>query len=644
MKKLLILLFCAVFLISGIPGTAFAAEKTTAELIEMGGDVQVIRSGGEKPFKAFVSMKLAEGDKIITGPKGFAKIKMDKDVIITLAENTKISISELRGSKGASQSSVNLQTGGVGTSVKEKLTDNSRFEIKTPTAVMGVRGTEFFTQYFNGNVDVRVVNGVVEVRTTVTYSDTGDGERTEDYTFYLYPLQQAEFSGGDTAGEIRGSIEPLETDGLSLPFLERLQEISSANPGAIPAEVADTLTQAINDAITEINNRIAQGNLPPDELASALERQIAGNLRESRSATTPPPPSGGSSGGSGPSGPSDPTGPTGPIGETYRLALTGGGLTISNSLNSSAIPKNTWVTITVTPPVGNRIATFTVNGADKKSELSDNTYSFQMTSNTTVDVTYEIPPLFDVYYHYMENPASITFDYKPGSPENENLLVLQLETDEEGVAWSAGIAPPPSPSPFGNAEKYSISFNDNAKTLVITVKGAFEGRLSITGKIKDSREFTRYIDLKVVDQVINFSANYYNGECFGLNISETAIHPILSSVDVDIRSYDEISDSFKIFHSFTLNKVDPIYDVTIANPLPGGTTDGNPGTSAGYSTAGWFVEWPASSVLTDAIIKGVNVTFTLILHPTRNDFPTLTLIYNYPYPPVPPDPSDPPDV
>ena len=228
-KKGLALFLCLAIFLSGGAGMAFASVKISAKLISMEGDVQVIRAGGEKPFKAFVNMRLTEGDRIITGSNGTAKVQMEDDVIITLAENTRIYLSELRGSQGAQQSSINLQSGAVGSSVGKKLTDNSRFEMKTPTAVMGVRGTEFFTQYYNGNVDVRVVNGTVEVSVSVTETGgvAGPGATAvQTYTFPVAALQQVNFGEQTPLSQLQQPPQPLGLIGLPLPFLDRAQEIN----------------------------------------------------------------------------------------------------------------------------------------------------------------------------------------------------------------------------------------------------------------------------------------------------------------------------------------------------------------------------------------------------------------------------------
>lgn len=76
---------------------------------------------------------------------------------------------------------------------------------------------------------------------------------------------------------------------------------------------------------------------------------------------------------------------------TYTLTLTGEGL--SSVPPAGEIPANTSVTITVTPPSGKQVATFTVNDEDKKSELVENKYTFTITANTTVVVTYEEIPV-----------------------------------------------------------------------------------------------------------------------------------------------------------------------------------------------------------------------------------------------------------
>lgn len=281
LKKGLALFLCLAILLSSGAGAAFASVKISAKLISMEGDVQIIRAGGEKPFKAFVNMRLTEGDRIITGADGTAKVQMEDDVIITLAENTRIYLSELRGSQGAQQSSINLQSGAVGSSVGKKLTDNSRFEIKTPTAVMGVRGTEFFTQYYNGNVDVRVVNGTVEVSVSITATGgvAGPGATAvQTYTFPVTSLQQVNFGQETPLSQLQQPPQPLGLIGLPLPFLDRVQEINQQVPGTIPQNIINTIDQAVESARILVQTNMNNPNIVPSELESFIAGRIAGNL------------------------------------------------------------------------------------------------------------------------------------------------------------------------------------------------------------------------------------------------------------------------------------------------------------------------------------------------------------------------------
>ncbi len=72
---------------------------------------------------------------------------------------------------------------------------------------------------------------------------------------------------------------------------------------------------------------------------------------------------------------------------SYTLTLNGTGLTTTPAAGS--IAAGTSVTVTVAPPVGQMVNIFTVGGVDKKAELVNNQYTFNMPSeNTTVVVSY----------------------------------------------------------------------------------------------------------------------------------------------------------------------------------------------------------------------------------------------------------------
>lgn len=78
-----------------------------------------------------------------------------------------------------------------------------------------------------------------------------------------------------------------------------------------------------------------------------------------------------------------------PIGYTCKLILAGPGL--ASDPPAGDIEAGTEVTIAITPPEGKLIDTFTVNEEDRKGELVDNHFTFVITANTVVAVTFRDP-------------------------------------------------------------------------------------------------------------------------------------------------------------------------------------------------------------------------------------------------------------
>ena len=86
-----------------------------------------------------------------------------------------------------------------------------------------------------------------------------------------------------------------------------------------------------------------------------------------------------------------PAPPISPPPATYTLTLAGAG--ISSLPVPGAYPSNTAITVTVSPPANQHVSSLIVNGINRKSDLSGNDYSFYLTSDTNVSVTYEPIPV-----------------------------------------------------------------------------------------------------------------------------------------------------------------------------------------------------------------------------------------------------------
>lgn len=164
-----------------LPNVALAKDtEKVAKILELSGDVQVKKGGGEKLFKAFKNMALTQGDTIITGKDGKVTIELDKDKEVVIGSDTQLLISELVSSIKAEsgKTSLNLLGGKVKVSIKEKLKGDSKFEIKTPTSVMGVRGTSFYINVNRetGATYVAVFEGVVSATAVSGTDDTTGGD------------------------------------------------------------------------------------------------------------------------------------------------------------------------------------------------------------------------------------------------------------------------------------------------------------------------------------------------------------------------------------------------------------------------------------------------------------------------------------
>lgn len=253
----MIVLFIVALAIPSLPylGNTALAQDTlrVAKILDTQGDVKVYRAGGEKSFAAYKGMGLTQGDTIITGANGKVTLEVDKDKEMKIGPNTQLMISELVQSlrNNADKSSFNLKAGQVYTRVKNQLAPGAKYEIRTPTAVMGVRGTQFFVSLSNGVAEVVTLEGQVVV--TVSQPVTGP-----DGTVTMQPIQiqvepnQIFVQSPDAADPTQYNLATLTSnENLSLFVLETLQEINEQQPDLIDPQLLENLTEQIEQARQE---------------------------------------------------------------------------------------------------------------------------------------------------------------------------------------------------------------------------------------------------------------------------------------------------------------------------------------------------------------------------------------------------------
>jgi len=132
-------LTCAVF-----------AEETqrTAKIDQLAGDVSVKLYGKEGWASAKKGMTLTEGDMLKTGMDSFAFLRLNgggETAYVEVSENSKLLLSELIADKekGTQRTLLDLAIGQILIKAEKIHTPESKFEVKTPTSIVGVRGTRF---------------------------------------------------------------------------------------------------------------------------------------------------------------------------------------------------------------------------------------------------------------------------------------------------------------------------------------------------------------------------------------------------------------------------------------------------------------------------------------------------------------------
>lgn len=119
------------------------AEHGVFMIVE--GDVQIENVQGSLPAK--VNSKIQSGESVITA-EGRAKIVMTDRNVIVVMPNSRLKIESYTNTPEDKNVTLNLIEGTVRTDVEQIYDDeNSKFEVRTPTATVGVRGTQFITSY-----------------------------------------------------------------------------------------------------------------------------------------------------------------------------------------------------------------------------------------------------------------------------------------------------------------------------------------------------------------------------------------------------------------------------------------------------------------------------------------------------------------
>ncbi len=229
MKKYLVFAtILAFFMIISLPAQA---QNPMGKIINITGRVDITRQG-----RAAVPAKpgdpLMEKDIIRTKSKSKAEIRFKDGSIMRMDESTRVEITKYMIGNKKRDSEIKLFRGKIQNIVRKALSlfggsGKNRFEVRTPTAVIGVRGTNFFTYHKSG------ISGAVFIE--------GLG--------YCYSLNRPEDIREIRAGEAMSVINPFSPPVIRpVSDMEIQKHIKKIKPEKqSPSEKEDMMTRGKED-------------------------------------------------------------------------------------------------------------------------------------------------------------------------------------------------------------------------------------------------------------------------------------------------------------------------------------------------------------------------------------------------------------
>jgi len=159
-----------------LPFAKLRRDPDAARVIAMSGPVEhAFRTSPYLPLKT--GETLVEGDRVRTGPNGFATLELPDGSYVTIAQDGELDIEKLQhvALTGAGDRVFELRHGEVESQVTHATRRDDRFQIRSPSVVAGVRGTRFRVDY-DGSTQttaVAVLDGAVGVDPAIQASGRG---------------------------------------------------------------------------------------------------------------------------------------------------------------------------------------------------------------------------------------------------------------------------------------------------------------------------------------------------------------------------------------------------------------------------------------------------------------------------------------
>ena len=155
--RLFILL--AAFAVTAVQPVTAAAQVGQVTRIEA--LAQVLRTGPATPLA--VTSPVHMNDIVTTGREARLEITFNDGTVLTLGENARLQIDRFVFQPTTRDSGVDLAIKGAFRFVTGQLSARDGLQVRTPVAIIGIRGTDFFAGPVNGIYGVLLFDGNVAV-------------------------------------------------------------------------------------------------------------------------------------------------------------------------------------------------------------------------------------------------------------------------------------------------------------------------------------------------------------------------------------------------------------------------------------------------------------------------------------------------
>lgn len=151
------------------------AQSWDARLKVVSGTVMVKTISGDEWSKITGEMPLDPNDVVKTSGDGIAEIYLDDKGAMYLGRNTELEITDLE----QEDTIFSLNVGSIVAKIKHFLNEKTKLQVRTPSAVCAIRGTEFAVQYSQMGKESSAA--VFDEGRVVVKEADGSGSETQEY-------------------------------------------------------------------------------------------------------------------------------------------------------------------------------------------------------------------------------------------------------------------------------------------------------------------------------------------------------------------------------------------------------------------------------------------------------------------------------